>query len=55
MLERFQRGRNTQQSPGSGLGLSIVREIAQTHRASVHIEPGADGRGTAVRVKFPPS
>lgn len=55
VLERFQRGRNTQQSPGSGLGLSIVREIAQTHRASVHIEPGADGRGTAVRVKFPPS
>jgi len=54
VLERFHRGRNTQQSPGSGLGLAIVREIAQTHGASVHVEPGAHGRGTAVRVKFPP-
>jgi len=55
VLERFHRGRNAQQSPGSGLGLSIVREIAQTHGASVHIEPGAGGRGTAVRIRFAPS
>jgi two-component system sensor histidine kinase TctE len=55
VLERFHRGRNAQQSPGSGLGLSIVREIAQTHGASILIEPGRDGRGTAVRTKFPPT
>jgi signal transduction histidine kinase len=55
VLERFHRGRNAQQSPGSGLGLSIVREIAQTHGASVHIELGAGGRGTAVRIRFAPS
>jgi two-component system sensor histidine kinase TctE len=55
VLERFHRGRNAQQSPGSGLGLSIVREIAQTHGATVLIEPGPTGRGTAIRVSFPPS
>ena len=53
VLERFHRGRNAQQSPGSGLGLAIVREIAQTHGASVLIEAGPGGRGTAIRIKFP--
>ena len=55
VLERFHRGRNALQSPGSGLGLAIVREIAQTHGASVLIEAGPGGRGTAIRIKFPPS
>jgi len=54
VLERFHRGRNAQQSLGSGLGLSIVREIAQTHHAIVNIESGPGGRGTAIRVKFAP-
>lgn len=53
VLERFHRGRNTQQSPGSGLGLSIVREIAQTHGASVSVGPGRDGTGTRIAVRFP--
>jgi len=55
VLERFHRGRNTLQSPGSGLGLAIVREIAQTHGAAVVIETGPRARGTAIRVKFPPT
>jgi two-component system, OmpR family, sensor histidine kinase TctE len=54
VLERFHRGRNAQHSSGSGLGLSIVREIAQSHDATVVIESGPGGRGTAIRVKFPP-
>jgi two-component system sensor histidine kinase TctE len=53
VLERFHRGRNAMQVPGSGLGLSIVREIALTHGASLAIEAGPGGRGTAIRVTFP--
>jgi two-component system sensor histidine kinase TctE len=42
---------------GSGLGLSIVREIASLHRAEVRIEdlPGADPQrpGCRVTIDFP--
>ncbi len=40
---------------GCGLGLSIVREIAGLHGASVSIADGAVGGGTAVTVAFPVS
>lgn len=53
VMERFQRGSNTAQTPGSGLGLAIVREIAVTHGAEVHVEAGSNGRGTRVRVTVP--
>lgn len=38
---------------GCGLGLAIVREIAQGHGATCVITAGADGRGTCVIVTFP--
>jgi two-component system sensor histidine kinase QseC len=38
---------------GGGLGLAIVREIAETHGARVAIEDGPGGRGTQVVVRFP--
>jgi signal transduction histidine kinase len=38
---------------GGGLGLAIVREIAETHGARVAIEDGPGGRGTRVVVRFP--
>jgi two-component system, OmpR family, sensor histidine kinase TctE len=38
---------------GSGLGLPIVREIAELHRAKVGIHTGQDGVGTLFRVSFP--
>lgn len=38
---------------GCGLGLAIVREIAQGHGATSAIATGADGRGTRVTVAFP--
>jgi two-component system sensor histidine kinase TctE len=37
---------------GCGLGLSIVREIAERHGAAVTLGGGADGHGTLVEVRF---
>ena len=38
---------------GCGLGLAIVREIAQGHQATVAVQAGAGGRGTCMSVTFP--
>lgn len=38
---------------GSGLGLSIVQDVARLHDAAVDIGTGPDGRGTRVAVRFP--
>ena len=53
VLERFQRGSTAGPRTGSGLGLSIVREIADTHRASLRLESGDNGKGMRIRVAFP--
>ena len=38
---------------GSGLGLSIVREIARSHGAKVEVNDGVGGIGTCLTVIFP--
>jgi len=38
---------------GCGLGLAIVREIAQSHGAEVKLDSGAGGVGTSVQITFP--
>jgi len=38
---------------GSGLGLSIVRDIAKDHDAEIILESGPDGKGTVFSVVFP--
>jgi two-component system sensor histidine kinase TctE len=52
VFERFYRIPGTT-APGCGLGLAIVREIADRHDASVKLERPGSGRGTLVRVSFP--
>lgn len=37
---------------GAGLGLSIVRSVAQAHGGEAHAEPRPDG-GLVVRVRIP--
>jgi two-component system sensor histidine kinase TctE len=51
VFERFYRVLGTG-AEGCGLGLAIVREIAQRHRAEVTLSARGDGTGTIVRVVF---
>ena len=52
VFERFYRHAGTRAS-GSGLGLSIAREIVRGHGGSIAIEDGPQGHGTRVRVLLP--
>lgn len=51
VAERFYRPVGTS-AYGSGLGLSIVKRIAETHAASLLIAPNKDGKGLSVTVIF---
>jgi signal transduction histidine kinase len=52
VLQPFYRAADNEH-PGTGLGLAIVDEIARNHHASVAIDDGPNGAGTAVHVAFP--
>jgi two-component system sensor histidine kinase TctE len=40
-------------SPGSGLGLAVVRDIALAHKASIELADMPDGPGIRFRLRFP--
>jgi len=50
--ERFYRVLGSEQT-GSGLGLSIVKRIADLHHANVTLAAGEHGKGLRVEVTFP--
>ncbi|MDB5809517.1 MAG: signal transduction histidine kinase [Betaproteobacteria bacterium] len=52
VFERFHRVLGSG-AEGCGLGLAIVREIAEGHGAEVKLTAGANGAGTLVTVTFP--
>jgi two-component system OmpR family sensor kinase len=54
VFDRFVRGAGAEE-PGSGLGLSIVRRIADAHHATITLDAPAAGTGLVVRVRFPAS
>jgi signal transduction histidine kinase len=59
IFERFVRGAGDRSSDGrdrghgSGLGLSIVRAVAESHRGSVALERSGNGRGARFVVRLP--
>ena len=52
VFERFYRviGNN---APGSGLGLSIVQQIATLHHAEIELHTPVEGKGVEFRIVFP--
>jgi len=52
VFERFFRGAGDR-SGSSGLGLSIVRAVAESHHGSVRLEEPLDGRGARFVVRLP--
>ena len=55
LMQPFQRlhATRTDHAGGNGLGLAIVDAIAAAHRATLSVQPRADG-GLVVKVTFPP-
>jgi len=53
VFDRFYRRAGTA-PPGSGLGLSIVKTIAEAHGATITLGDGPSGKGLSVTVSFPP-
>jgi two-component system OmpR family sensor kinase len=52
VLDRFYRRPGTS-PPGSGLGMAIVKAIADAHGATLELESGPEEMGLAVGVRFP--
>ena len=52
VFDRFYRGDDNAE-PGSGLGLSIVKRIADAHHASITLDAAGEGNGLVVTVRFP--
>jgi len=51
VFDRFWRATNARGMPGSGLGLSIVKDVAEKHGGSVTLEP-ASGGGARFRLRL---
>jgi len=51
VFDRFWRASSARHLPGSGLGLSIVKDVAEKHGGSVALEPAAGG-GARFRLRL---
>ena len=54
VFDRFYRTTDARTLPGSGLGLSIVKQIVELHGGTITLD-GRDGGGTIARLELPPS
>ena len=54
VFDRLYRGERARSSPGSGLGLTIARRIAELHGGSLHIK-SVVGEGTTIVMLLPQS
>ncbi|MGI9479888.1 MAG: sensor histidine kinase, partial [Hyphomicrobiaceae bacterium] len=51
ILDRFYRADQSRNTPGSGLGLSLVKAVSDLHRASVDLDD--NNPGLVVEIRFP--
>jgi two-component system OmpR family sensor kinase len=51
VFDRFYRKPGTAER-GSGIGLSLVAQIAASHNARIEWGPGLDGRGVGITITF---
>ncbi len=52
LFESFHRGRNAERTPGTGLGLAVVRKCLELHDGSIHVESEL-GVGTSFTLSIP--
>ena len=52
LTERFARGTNSENVVGSGIGLTIVKEVIEAHGGTIHIE-NSSGGGACVSLHLP--
>lgn len=52
IFERFWRGRNSENIPGTGIGLAVVAELVRAHSGTVVVDSQV-GLGTTVTLEFP--
>ncbi len=53
IFERFYRAEGTKTIPGTGIGLAIVRRVAELHGGKPSLEDGLDGKGITFKISFP--
>jgi len=53
LTHRFIRGKNAAGTIGSGLGLTIAREVVEAHGGALIIETSKSGAGACVSLSFP--
>ncbi len=55
IFDTFYRGDKARSDPGggSGLGLSIVKEILKGHKAAFYAKAGREGKGLRLVMEFP--
>ncbi len=53
LLVRFERGDNVRTTVGSGLGLTIAKEVVEAHGGRITISNNETGTGACVTLYFP--